>query len=101
MTLQVPRAPCAIPGIVPIKLRSTGALISLKFGELMAATALLAEALHLALAHECWEPDVDIADAVPEVVCAQLTDITSAILNLQGCLAAQFSAANGISSPCK
>ena len=49
----------------------------------MAAATLLAEALQSALAHECRQPDVDIADAVPEVVCTQLTHITSTVLNLQ------------------
>ena len=48
----------------------------------MAAAALLAEALQLALAHESWQPDVDIADTIPEVVSAQLADITSAVLDL-------------------
>ena len=48
----------------------------------MAAAALLAEALQLALAHERRQPDVDIADAIPEVVSAQLADITCAVLNL-------------------
>lgn len=50
----------------------------------MAASALLAEALQPALAHECWQPDVDVADAVPKMVCAQLTDITGAVFDLRG-----------------
>ncbi len=58
----------------------------------MAASALLAEALQPALAHECWQPDVDIADAVPKMVCAQLTDITGAVLDLRGELTSSFSA---------
>ncbi len=48
----------------------------------MTPTALLAEALQLSLAHERREPDVHIADAVPEVVCAELAHIPGAILDL-------------------
>ena len=74
----------AAPGIVSVKLRTAGALVALKLRELMAATALLAEALQLTLAHEGREPDVHIADAVAEVIRAKLADIARAVFNLQG-----------------
>lgn len=58
----------------------------------MAAATLLAEALQLALAHKCWEPDVDIANSVPEVVRAQLTHITCTVFNLRSMRSSSLSA---------
>ena len=71
------------PGVVPVELCPAGALVALKLRQLMAATALLAEALQLPLAHECRQPDVDVADAISEVVRAELAHIAGAVLNLQ------------------
>ncbi len=49
----------------------------------MAAAALLAEALQLALPHECRQPYVHIAYPVSKMVCAELTHIPGAVLDLQ------------------
>jgi hypothetical protein len=48
----------------------------------MASAALLAEALQLALSHKRWQPDVNVAYAVSEVVGAELAHIPCAVLNL-------------------
>ena len=46
--------------------------------------ALLAEALQLALPHEGRQPNVHVADAVAEVVGAELAHIAGAVLDLHG-----------------
>lgn len=65
-----------------VELCAAGALVALELGQLVAAPALLAEALQLALPHELRQADVHIADAVPEVIRAQLAHIPSAIFHL-------------------
>ena len=72
----------AVPGIVAVELRAARALVTLKLGQLVAAPALLAEALQLALAHELRQADVHIADAIPEVVSAQLGHVPGAVFHL-------------------
>ena len=72
------------PGVVPVELRAAGALVALELGQLVAAAALLAEALQLALPHEGRQPNVHVADAVAEVVGAELAHIAGAVLDLHG-----------------
>ena len=65
-----------------LQLRPAGALAAVEGGQLVAAPALLAEALLGAVAHERGQLDVHLADAAALVVCRQSTQLPAAALHL-------------------
>ena len=71
------------PGVVLDELRAAGALATVEGGQLVAAPALLAEALHCAVAHERRQLDVHLADAAALVVRCQAAQVPAAVLNLR------------------
>ena len=71
-----------LPGVVLLELRPAGALAAVEGGQLVAAPALLAEALLRAVAHERGQLDVHLADAAALVVGRQRAQLAAAALHL-------------------